>query len=319
MTEKTAEAVKEQWVEAAHATVAHLASVLDEVGAGSVEVHRETRDVFVVAWGWWVRLVRSGQAVAVLGKAGLPHESSPIARSIVEHTMLLGWLVDSGPTAVSALEEERSVNASKLLRSIEAAREDGWEAPDGVVAPTLPAKGDEHPLLDEIGSFERLCKLFGSPGIYVVYRVLSDYVHPSLNSSEQYLHANPDGSASIATQAQGSHSETIIQAAYCLIQATRALSSLTVDRRLAEAAVKAEELLGHVPKLPARLPVAPKVKQGVPLRAYVTAPELETAKKLADIVFTALEESGLVTLGARSDSTRKSWSMVELTEKPTAS
>ncbi|MFE6872580.1 DUF5677 domain-containing protein [Kitasatospora sp. NPDC057692] len=317
MVDEAAEAVEARRVAGAHATVAHLAGVLDKIGSGSIEVHQPTHDVFIVAWGWWARLVRSGQAVSLLSKSGFAHESSPIARSIVEHTLHLSWLVDSGPDAVAALEEERTVNASKLIKSIEAAAENGWQVPEGVERPTLPVKGDEHPLLNETRSFEDLCTLFGAPGVYVVYRVLSDYVHPSLNSAEQYLHGNLDGTASIGTTAQGSHPETIIQAAYCLIQATRTLSELVVDDGpLREAAERASELLGHVPGMPARLPKPPKVERGVPLRAQVTAPDLETAVKLADIAFAALEASGLVKLRQRHDSGRQSRSMIELEALP---
>ncbi|MFF2147947.1 DUF5677 domain-containing protein [Kitasatospora sp. NPDC058190] len=297
----------------AHRAVAHLVKLFNEVGAGDIEVDRALRDVFLVAWGWWARVIRSGHAVSLLSLNNVGPESSPIVRSIAEHTMLLVWLADSGDEAVAALTEEHEAHRKALMESVQKAEAEGWQIPDCTDEPVLPPSGDEHPLRVEL-KFETLCRLFNEPGLYVIYRLLSGYVHPSLTSSETYLHQDLEtGRGSIATTPRPSDSE-IIQAAYCMIQATRTIGALCNDERFGKAAARAEELLGHVPGLPTRVPAPAPVEKPVPLQFMITAPRLETSEKLADVVTKALASSGLVKVGKPQQSEKKKRVLVDLTE-----
>ncbi|MFD9123572.1 hypothetical protein [Kitasatospora sp. NPDC059571] len=313
MVETSGKSVAET-AQGAHRAVAHLVKLLNDAGGGDIEVNRDSRDAFLVAWGWWARVIRSGHAVSLLSLNSVGHESSPIVRSIAEHTMQLVWLAGSGNEAVKATVEEHEANRKALLESVVKAEAEGWQIPDGTDEPVLPPPGDEHPLRAELG-FESLCRLFDQPGLYVIYRMLSGYAHPSLTSSETYLHQNPEtGVTGIATTPQTSDEETVIHAAYCMIQATRTIGGLCNDERFGKAAERAEELLGHVPDLPARVPVAAPVERAVRLQFTVTAPQLATAEKLADVVSTALTSSGLVKVGKPQLSEKRKRVLVDMTE-----
>jgi hypothetical protein len=198
-----------------------------------------SRRVFMTAAGWWIGMTRSAQAVVVLRRAGLEHESGPIVRTILQHGLVLQWLVDGGDQAVDAVAQYGHDNLRKLLQTLSDAN---WELPEGFAVPVLPAPSSAlQPLVDRLKVFERLCVEYRAKHVYVLFRLLSGYAHPTSTSAMAYVDAGTDSLTSRAASPGRAH---VIQTAMCLIQAGHAVSSLVADDPLRSALVDAEKALG---------------------------------------------------------------------------
>ncbi len=138
---------------------------------GSVSVDHDKGLVFLTAYGWWAGITRSAQAISTLHQSGLAHESAPIVRTVLQHTLALQWLVETGDKAVAAVQEYTDDNTRKLLKTI---AEANW--PPSSFAMTVPPKPVIHnPLVPKLKNFEELCIAYNTRVIYVLFRVLSAY------------------------------------------------------------------------------------------------------------------------------------------------
>jgi len=86
--------------------------------SGSVNVDYDKGLVFLTAYGWWAGITRSAQAISTLHQSGLAHESAPIVRTVLQHTLALQWLVETGDKAVAAVQEYTDDNTRKLLKTL---------------------------------------------------------------------------------------------------------------------------------------------------------------------------------------------------------
>lgn len=207
------------------------------ISSGSLPVDPGRRRVYAVAFGWWVYITRSSQAVLTLRRAGLEHEASPLVRSILQHGLMLQWLVDTGDSAVDAVEEYADENNRLLLKTM---AETKWPSVPGLDA-TVPVKPAAFsPLMTKLKNFEELCIAYDARQLYVPFRLLSAYVHPTGTGARAYL----DDTAGLSARAIGSGSHaSLIQVAMCLIQSWKVIGQL-VATPLTNVITQAENTLG---------------------------------------------------------------------------
>ncbi len=224
----------------AEKVIEQLASSLDLMSAkGSVQVHPGKGRVFAAAYGWWAFIIRSSQAVLTLRRAGLEHEASPIVRAILQHGLVLQWLVDVGDTAVDAVKEYGDDNVRLLLKTMQDAN---WPAVAGLNLNPPPRPATPNPLVTKLKNFEELCTAYNALQLYVPFRLMSAYVHPTSVGSRAYF---DETSGELAARATGTaEGPRIIQTAMCLIQSGKVISQLLIDDPLAGALANAEAELG---------------------------------------------------------------------------
>jgi len=230
----------EETAERAIDVVAILTEGFDALAdAGSVSIDHDKGPVFLTTYGWWAGITRSAQAVVTLHKAGLPHESAPIVRTVLQHALVLQWFVDTGDNAVAAVDEYADNNTRKLLQTLADAN---WAAPGGGFTMTAPPKpAAPNPLVSKLKNFEELCIAYQKRDVYVLFRVLSSYAHPTAIGARVYL---DEQSGKLAREATSDTHSMVIQTALCLIQASHIVSHLIQGDPLRNAINRAAERLG---------------------------------------------------------------------------
>lgn len=174
-----------------------------------------------------------------LRRAGLEHEASPIVRAILQHGLVLQWLVDIGDSAVDAVKVYGDDNVRLLLKTMQDAN---WPAVPGLNLNPPPRPATPNPLVRKLKNFEELCVAYNALQLYVPFRLMSAYVHPTSVGSRAYF---DETSGELAARATGTaEGHRIIQTAMCLIQSGIAINQLLVDGPLAGALANAEAELG---------------------------------------------------------------------------
>lgn len=118
------------------------------------------------------------RAALLLADHGYAFPGQANARSAVEHAVTVQWIL--------LTHGGRSAVAAELLRHYKAVINDAQnftEVPEGLTdgLPTVKSEGPAK-------SFEQMCLRFDrSRSLYVMYRRLSESVHPSLGSIAEYL------------------------------------------------------------------------------------------------------------------------------------
>ena len=224
----------------AEQVVEQLADALDNIAAeGSIQAIPGNSRVFIVAYGWWAHTTRSSQAVLTLRRAGLEHEASPIIRNILQHSLALQWLIDIGDKAVDAIEEYSDNNVRLLSDTMGKAN---WPPVPGLNLATPPKPATANPLVTKLKNFEELCVAYNAQQLYVPFRLMSAYAHPTAVGARAYL---DERSGTISASVVESTTNTlIIQTAMCLIQAGKAFNQLLVGSTMGNALSKADETLG---------------------------------------------------------------------------
>jgi hypothetical protein len=162
----------------------------DQTRKNQAEAH-----AVAVAWGWLIRLKRTGEAVVELGKLGYGTEAAPLVRSAVEHAIRLPWAADIGRQEfVEILIRMRQWSMKKTLEASEA----GWSLTEGqqkqIREPQAEA-GDDFKNLDRFMQLLEVVK--DGPdqfaGLYQVWLSETQESHPSLVSSASYRRQSEDG------------------------------------------------------------------------------------------------------------------------------
>lgn len=205
---------------------------------GSVQSRPGTGRTLRASFGWWAGMTRSSQAVVTLRRAGLAHEAAPIVRSILQHSLVLQWMVDVGDAAIDAVAEYGDDN-TRLL--IDTAKKASWDLPEGVGDDLPPKPGTANPLVKKIKIFEQLCTQYGAGELYVTFRILSAYAHPTATGAMAYVDQASGTPASRSTSPTRAY---VLQTALCLAQAGRVIDSMLVESPLAEDLGRVDELLG---------------------------------------------------------------------------
>jgi hypothetical protein len=207
------------------------------------------------AWGLYCEIHRLARAATMLIDNNMSHESGIMARVMLEHTVVLHWIIERGDDGVDAL----LANQAKRMKTWvdRTTKESTLELPAELA--TELASG--FPDIDEkkaLGQFERICRELDVVDLYVAYGFLSNFVHPTTTTSNIYC--DPSGRLKLEpTTGLGNRNISLI--AYCLIWAERDFDRLTPGQpradeleRLAKS-VDAKPILPPYKQLP---PAAPK-------------------------------------------------------------
>ena len=217
----------------------HLSGAFNNLASiGSAHVKPGQNRKFFAAYGWWAFITRSSQAVLTLRRSGLEHEASPIVRSILQHALVLQWLVEVGDTAIDAVSEYGDDNTRLLLQTMQQAN---WPPIPGFNITAPPRPQSPNPLISKIKNFEELCILYNARMLYVTFRLLSTYVHPTSVGAMAYI---DQASATLADRATGPTGPNVVQTAMCLIQSGRIINQLLQGDPLHRALAEAEATLG---------------------------------------------------------------------------
>ncbi|MPZ80876.1 MAG: hypothetical protein GEV28_10940 [Actinophytocola sp.] len=201
--------------------------------AGQISVLDDREHVFQSVYGWWVWINRSSQLVLLAHDAGRGHEAAPSVRSILEHALVLHWVVEVGDDAMAAVKAAGTENRRKLF---DHAHKANWPIPPDI---TRPEKAT-HPLSGMITNFADLCIAYDAETLYVPYRTLSAHVHPSPKGAEAYL--GDDGT--LINHGTRPIHDHLVLTAISLIMAARAINSLLAGHPLVEAITHAQDQLG---------------------------------------------------------------------------
>lgn len=222
-----------------------LVAVFDRIsGAESVPFREPTQDLIPVVFGWWARINRTSEAVALLYDNGLAHEGAPIVRSIMQHTMAMQWLIDAGDPALEAVHEYGEDHLRNLVDSVEKA---AWQLPETVSA--LPKPPKKNPLVNELKNFEQMCQRY-EYGMHTVFRVLSAYSHPTDRSAVAYYYQQSGEPARLSGHSVVEPYRYIIQTAISLIQSGLCVDGLLDSEPLSNNLRTAAEHLGIPLELP---------------------------------------------------------------------
>ena len=229
----------EETARRAEAVIERLIDALNDLAStGSVRVKAGQDRTFLAAYGWWAFITRSAEAVLTLRRSGLEHEASPIVRSILQHALVLQWLLEVGDPAVDAVGEYGDGNTRLLLQTMQQAN---WPPIPGFNVTAAPKPQSPNPLISKIKNFEELCILYDARMLYVAFRLLSSYVHPTSVGAMAYI---DQASATLADRATGPAGPNIIQTAMCLIQSGRAINECLEGDPLRSVLTETEATLG---------------------------------------------------------------------------
>ncbi len=228
----------EQTGRRAHEVIKKLTGEFEQLtGTGQLTINRDTRHLFTAVFGWWVGINRSSQLVALAHTHQLGHESGPNVRSIIQHTLILQWVLDEGDPALAALIEHGESNTRKLLEDLERA---DWPIPPDSEQEKPVRRQSPHPLMGMIDNFADLCIAYDARKLYVAYRLLSGQIHPSPQGAMAYV----DNDGMLSNHAARQTSGLLIQTAMCLIQAARSINPLLEEQPLSSSIEQAETHLG---------------------------------------------------------------------------
>lgn len=238
--------------ERAAAAIRIIAAALDGIAkAGSSQslAPTTTQRVFLLAYGWFASVVRTGQLIAVGHENGLRHECAPSARTVLQYSLALQWLIEGGDPATDAVEADAERRAYDLVKEL---NDTGWPIPAGFTmqVSTRPAKSGA--LEEQIDNFKAMCKLYqGGDQLYVPFRLTSGYAHPSWVGAQAYLNTEKGELSPIAVTDSHAH---LVDTARSVILAGHAFATLLVDKSLADEVASAEKVLGTPFALWQRLP-----------------------------------------------------------------
>ena len=198
-----------------------IAAIVDHVGAvAEFQFPVERAKACALGYGWWVGIVRMGEAVRRLYRLGFDHEASPLIRTLLHHTGVLVWLEQEPEVVLAAVKYEHPARTVKLFNHAQSRQ---WDLSDLVETPEKPSgpPPEGAALLD---NFEELSRHIGKPNLYVPYKIESGYVHPSGMSGDTYLDVS-DGRVVGRETARAPHTP-LRATVLCLVIATDAYADL---------------------------------------------------------------------------------------------
>jgi hypothetical protein len=205
---------------------------VDLTETGSLRVFEDSEHLLESVFGWWAWINRSSQLVLLAHDAGRGHEAAPNVRSILEHALVLHWVVEVGDEAMAAVAALGDDNRRKLFADV---RRAGWSIPPDIAPPPRTT----HPQTGMVKNFADLCIAYDARTLYVPYRMLSAHVHPTPKGAEAYLEPG-----SLVNHASRPLQGDLTITANTLIMAARAINPLLADHPLTEAIRRAEEEFG---------------------------------------------------------------------------
>jgi len=141
------------------------------------------------------------------------------------------WVIDDTQAATTAIAAKAADNRRKLY---DEATEQNWAIPDGITRP--------EPTRQTMIDFASLCARYDAKILYIPYRILSNFVHPSAKGAEAYLDRN---TLELHNHADKSDQPDLALVAICLLQVAQAIDALTSDQPLAAAIAAAGTPFEH--------------------------------------------------------------------------
>lgn len=161
-----------------------------EVGAGTRDDQRKGLAP-AVAWGWLVRVARSGEAAIDMEKRGYGAEAAPLVRSALEHAIRLQWAAEYGDNFIEVALLAQKDGFEKL----QAAQTDSWRF-DAELANALQghaAEASQDYLT--LNNLTRLRAIVDSNqerlgNLYMAWLYDTQESHPSLMTARHYFQAD---------------------------------------------------------------------------------------------------------------------------------
>lgn len=199
--------------------------------SGEVNVQATRQDLFTSVFGWWAWITNSSKLILLAHDNGLGHEASPNVRSVLEHAVVMQWVIDDEEAATTAIAAKAADDRRKLF---DEATKQNWTIPEDITRPA--------PTQQTMLDFASLCGRYNAKNYYIPYRLLSAHAHPTAKGAEAYL--DPDD-LHLRSYVDKPAKPDLVLLAICLIQAAQAIDSLTSDQPLAAAITQANTHFGH--------------------------------------------------------------------------
>lgn len=199
--------------------------------AGAVRVQTGGAELFRSVFGWWAWINNSAKLVLLAHDNGRGHEAAPSVRSILEHAVVMQWVIDDPDAATEAVAAKADEDRRKLLDEIQALK---WTIPADVTRPDRTRQT----MLD----FASLCTRYGAKAFYAPYRMLSAHVHPSAKGAEAYL--DPD-TLQLRNYADRPAGPDLVLITICMIQSAQVIDAFLADQPLATAIAETNAVFGN--------------------------------------------------------------------------
>lgn len=102
--------------------IQELNNLLPSLQAISVEAGLAAASA--VAFGWWMRILRTAEGVRRMHEDGMSQEASPLLRTILHHTAALEWIRRCPDDVLQALKHEHARRRQSLSQKANAR---GWD------------------------------------------------------------------------------------------------------------------------------------------------------------------------------------------------
>ena len=191
----------------------------------------------------------------MLADNGMDQEGIALVRVMLEHTIMLHWIVERGDDGIDAMRANQS---KQMTRTFDRARGTAMEVPEAI-AGEITASFDGVDATKAASNFSKICGEVGCGDLYWVYGILSQSVHPSVSTSNAYIEA---ASGALRLTPRLGYPASVQMIARCVIWAQRALDRLVPDPARAQGLEKLASAIGAVPVLPGYQPPAPPTSRG---------------------------------------------------------
>ena len=162
--------------------IGQLIPMADAVEQGHIRPKYQA--VLNVAHGWIRRIVRTNRAILLLQANGFNGEVAPLARSVVEHSVALRWLIADGEDIMAPLRTNHYTGTSRFF---EAWRSSTTVEPDEEqIAEELRALENDDHRRDHLQQFAHRVKLYGTPSDLTVYQAELNVAHATYQSAAVY-------------------------------------------------------------------------------------------------------------------------------------
>lgn len=214
-------------------------------GTSGVSVPVEKARVFAAAWGLYAQIHRYARAALLLMNADMAQEAHALVRIVLEFTVVLHWLVETGEDGVRTLERKQAEHTKKFLNRAQGAK---MQLPSAAVSEfeeLAVLLGDAEAAM----TFEETCRRMGILDLYAVYCMESAFVHPSLLVINTYL--DPGGGPALSVRPHAKiHDGNVPLLALCLLWANRDLDDLTTEHPARDGLERLAASIGVPPRLP---------------------------------------------------------------------
>jgi hypothetical protein len=160
-----------------------------------------------VTWGLYCQVHRFARSAMMLADQGMAQAGIVLIRVMLEHPIMLHWIIERGDDGIDATHANQS---KQMKKTLDRARGTALEVPEEI-AGEITASFDGIDATKAASNFSNICKEVGCGDLYWVYGILSQTIHPLVSTSNAYIDALPVPSGSrraSATRQASSSSRT---------------------------------------------------------------------------------------------------------------